>query len=307
MTEIKALKWKKAIYFFIISSIIISILLFVKLTAFSKTKGIQGKDTAILNPKYESALSEFLLKTGGTSSAEIAIYQKDGFWQGRAIVDNVEAVFPLNSKRMAEFIKTLDSIRKVYHITDNVSLYKDYGLDGGAFFIEARDSSRAILLELFLGKLNYNGTKIAFRTGKSTAIYETQADLSPYCHTEPESWADMLLLPQTYAAFEEAEVLACIIDGAPVFQDNRTDFETFVHKVISARGSAVKPPFAANVATSDLEHILLIETPQKVVRLFFLKNTENDSYSVQNEINGKLPEYSLEISSWTFNNLFLSE
>ncbi len=304
MTASKALKWKKSICIFAVSSVLISILLFIRLAVFSGTKGIPGKETAILNPKYQESLSEFLLKAGSADTAEISLFKKDGIWQGSAAVDGITVVFPLNGKRMTEFINTLDSIRKVYHISDNVSLYKDYNLDGGAFFIEARDSAKSILLELFLGKLNYSGAKIAFRTGKSTAVYETESDLAPYCHTEPESWADMLLLPAYTASVDESEVLACMVDGVPVFQDNRTELESFIHKVAASRGSAVKPPFAQSVNASDFVHILLIETPQKLLRLFFLQNADSGTYSVQSEINGKLSGYSLEISAWTFNNLF---
>lgn len=304
MTEIKAAKWKKSIFFLMICSILIGVLLFIRTILFSGTKGISGKDTAILNPKYEDIVSEILLKSAESDAAEMRLFKQDGIWQGSAAVDGITVFFPLNGKRMAEFINTLDSIRKVYHISDNVSLYKDYNLDGGAFFIEARDSAKSILLELFLGKLNYSGAKIAFRTGKSTAIYETESDLAPYCHTEPESWADMLLLPADTASVDESEALACMVDGVPVFQDNRTELEAFVHKVAASRGSAVKPPFAQSVNASDFVHILLIETPQKLLRLFFLQNADSGTYSVQSEINGKLSGYSLEISAWTFNNLF---
>lgn len=308
MTELKASKLKRIIQIFFVSSVLIGIMLFVRLAVFSSTKGISGKDTAILNPKYEDTVSEILLKSAESDTGEIRLFKQDGFWLGRATIDNQETVFPLNNAKFSEFLKALSSIRKVYHISDNVSLYKDYNLDSNAFAIEARDSSKAILLELFLGNLNYSASKISFRTGKSTAIYETESDLAPYRHIEPESWADMLLLSAEHAAFDETEVLICTVDGSEVFQDNRTELETFVHKLIASRGSVVKPPFLDNSSrlsrTEDFAHIVLIEAPNKVIRLFVLKNDFNETYSVQSEINGKLSEYSLEISSWTFNNLF---
>ncbi|MBO4759115.1 MAG: DUF4340 domain-containing protein, partial [Spirochaetaceae bacterium] len=229
------------------------------------------------------------------------------FWLGRATIDNQEVVFPLNNVKISEFLKALSSIRKVYHISDNVSLYKDYNLDSNAFAIEARDSSKAILLELFLGNLNYSASKIAFRTGKSTAIYETESDLAPYRHTEPESWADMQLLPAEHAAFDETEVMAYSIVPIPKVQEIRIlkEFESFCHKLLTARGSVIQPGFANNQSTI-FSRMVLIETPQKIIRLFFIKNESEETYSVQTEINGKLSAYSLEISSWTFNNIFAS-
>ena len=300
MTELKAAKWEKTIFFLMLSSILIGVLLFIRTILFSGTKGISGKDTALLNPKYQDAVSEFLLRSG---TSEVFLYKKENFWWGSVSIDNENVIFPLNSNKISDFIKTLSAIRKVYHISDNASLYKDYNLDGNAFYIEARDSSKAILLELFTGRLNYNGAKISFRTGKSTSIYETESDLVPYIHTQAEKWADMQLVP-VYAAFEETEVLGCSIDGIPAFQDNRIELEAFLHKVLSARGSVIQPGFAADRSTADFAHIMLIETPQKIIRLFFIKNESNETYSVQTETNGKISAYSLEISSWTFNNLF---
>ncbi len=301
MTEIKAAKWKKTIVFLMICSILIGVLLFIRTILFSGTKGISGKDTALLNPKYQDAVSEILLRSG---TSEILLYKKENFWWGTVSIDNKNVIFPLNSNKISDFIKTLSAIRKVYHISDNVSLYKDYNLDNNAFYIEARDSSKAILLELFTGRLNYNGAKISFRTGKSISIYETESDLVPYIHTQPEKWADMLLLPAEHAAFAETEVLGCSIDVIPVFQDNRTELEAFLHKLITARGSVIQPGFANN--TIDFSRMVLIETPQKIIRLLFIKNESEETYSVQTEINGKLSAYSLEISSWTFNNIFAS-
>ena len=72
MTESKALKWKKLIVFFAVSSVLISAMLFIRLAFFSGTKGIAGKETAILNPKYENDLSEFLLKSGSAGTAQIS-------------------------------------------------------------------------------------------------------------------------------------------------------------------------------------------------------------------------------------------
>ncbi len=301
MTEIKAAKWKKSIFFLMICSILIGVLLFIRTILFSGTKGISGKDTALLNPKYQDAVSEIYLRSG---ISEVFLYKKENFWWGSASIENENVIFPLNSNKILDFIKTLSSIRKVYHISDNASLYKDYNLDGNAFYIEARDSSKAILLELFTGRLNYNGAKISFRTGKSISIYETESDLVPYIHTQAEKWADMLLLPAEHAAFDETEALGCSIDGIPVFPDNRTELEAFLHKMITARGSVIQPGFADNRNVTVFSHIVLIETPQKIIRLFFIKNGTNETYSVQTEINGKLSAYSLEISSWTFNNLF---
>ena len=301
MTEIKAAKWKKTIVFLMICSILIGVLLFIRTILFSGTKGISGKDTALLNPKYQDAVSEILLRSG---TSEILLYKKENFWWGTVSIDNENVIFPLNSNKISDFIKTLSAIRKVYHISDNVSLYKDYNLDNNAFYIDARDNSKAILLELFTGRLNYNGAKINFRTGKSTSIYETESDLVPYIHTQAEKWADMQLLPAEHAAFDETEVLGCSIDGIPAFQDNRTELEAFLHKLITARGSVIQPGFANN--TTEFSRIVLIETPQKVIRLFFIKNESEETYSVQTEINGKLSAYSLEISSWTFNNIFAS-
>ncbi|MBO4439186.1 MAG: DUF4340 domain-containing protein [Spirochaetaceae bacterium] len=301
MTEIKAAKWKKIIFFLMICSILIGVLLFIRTILFSGTKGISGKDTALLNPKYQDAVSEILLRSG---TSEILLYKKEKFWWGSVLIDNENVIFPLNSNKISDFIKTLSAIRKVYHISDNVSLYKDYNLDNNAFYIEARDSSKAILLELFTGRLNYNGAKISFRTGKSTSIYETESDLVPYIHTQAEKWADMQLLPAEHAAFDETEVLGCSIDGIPAFQDNRTELEAFLHKLITARGSVIQPGFANN--TTDFSRMVLIEMPQKIIRLFFIKNESEETYSIQTEINGKLSAYSLEISSWTFNNIFAS-
>ncbi len=301
MTEMKAAKWKKTIVFLMICSILIGVLLFIRTILFSGTKGISGKDTALLNPKYQDAVSEILLRSG---TSEILLYKKENFWWGSVSIDNENVIFPLNSNKISDFIKTLSAIRKVYHISDNVSLYKDYNLDNNAFYIEARDSSKAILLELFTGRLNYNDAKISFRTGKSTSIYETESDLVPYIHTQAEKWAAMQLLPAEHAAFDETEVLGCSIDGIPAFQDNRTELEAFLHKLITARGSVIQPGFANN--TTEFSRMVLIETPQKIIRLFFIKNESEETYSVQTEINGKLSAYSLEISSWTFNNIFAS-
>lgn len=300
MTEIKLQKWKRIILFFILSSILTVILLFVRLTIFSQTKGISGKETAILNPKYKDSLKEIRLKS---SASELFFLKKNDLWWGSLEKDNLKITFPLNKSKIDSFINTLSSIRKVYHISDNVSLYKDYKLDSDAFYIQARDNSKAILLELFTGKLNYNASKISFRTGKSTSIYETDSDLIPYIHTEAEKWADMQLLP-SYFSFKESEVLSCSIDGFAVYEGNRMEMESFIHKVLASRGSVILPSYINNMNEADCAHIILIETPQNNIRLFFLQNSSDDNYSVQSEINGQISGYSIEISLWTYNNLF---
>ena len=43
-------------FFLMIYSILIGVLLFIRTILFSGTKGISGKDTALLNPKYQDAV-----------------------------------------------------------------------------------------------------------------------------------------------------------------------------------------------------------------------------------------------------------
>ena len=265
MTDLKIEKWKKAITFFIISSIIVSILIFLQLIVFSDTKGIAGKETALLNSKYEDKLCEIILRF---ESSQIILYKADNLWWGKSFINNEYVTFPLNQQKIASFIKSLSSIRKVYHISDNVLLYKDYKLDENGFFVEARDDSKAILLDLCFGIQNYNGAKISFRTGKSTSIYETESDLSIFLYTDTHRWSDMLLLPKETAFFEETEVLQCSIDNLPIFTESRAELESFLYKLKTYRGSLVLAPNKSNLF--DNSHIILIETP-KSHKIIYLK------------------------------------
>ena len=300
MTELKAKKWRRAVVFFISASFIVCIFLILNCTVFSKTKGISSKDTVFLNPKYSDSLSQIYLCE---NNSDIMLYKKDSVWWGKTNKDGHSITFPLNKQKISSFISTLSSIRKIYHISDNVSLYKDYKLDENAFFAEARDANESILFDLYIGNENYNGTKIAFRTGKSTAIYETEENLKIFLHSDAQSWADMQLIPPELCLFEEAEVMRCSIDRNPVFESNRTDFEEYIHKLKNSRGSVVLSPEESNIAEQPA-HEILLETPADIIRLIFSKNISDETFAVQCEINGKLLNYALEISQWTFNNIF---
>lgn len=284
---------------------VLVVLLFFGYGIFPSNKNNNTRQSSLLNEKYTKTISKIII----SQQSKNLIFDKIGDnWIGKidstnAIEKDVtfEVVFPVASGKIDEFILALSTVRNVETVSKDTSLWSNYALDDESAISvklineDFSTGGTSIISELFFGNESFGGRRIFCRSSKASTVFSVNNDLYSWLSTDLKVWADLSLIPK-------------------ILTDNYS---------FTVRQSNVNLNYLSQAKGSDVLDTKVISTPDvsllKTLQCdvgdgsridLSLYYSQSGSFYIQNNTTNKKHtsySYILEISKWTYDNLFTTE
>ena len=293
------IKKHQNIFFILLSLCLLLCLTLVLGNSKKQTKGLSGKESVILNPKYKNEICEIRLKLDGE---ELKLLKQNNIWFGKSS----NLFFEADAQKIERLLEELGNKRTVYQISENAESFENFGLDEkNAFNIKLLLNDKTIISDLYFGKSNFNGSLISLRSGKNSNILQVLDNFYTFLYTQENNWADLQIIKKQTSNFYNEEVLQCSINGKN-FQDLTTKninqsqniLSDYLDLLKSAKGSSLtnKQQFINKTPCMQIK----IETLHKTLQ-FDIFNFGDDFAIIDSNSFGT--NCALVISAWTYNRL----
>lgn len=283
-------------------SIIYSAVIFLAiLFPLSFTKSCKNTDkreilkTALVNPKYERAISKIELSSGGS---KILLTKTEKNW---LVSENEsELTIPAQSRRVENFIKDLISVRNMYKLSDKFSQNSSYGLHSDETFTITyvyNDGSHSI----YFGNQDFAQTSRYLMTDKNLHVYEINSSFDTYLTVNSSMWTDPYIVSnEVFGKITEDSV-----QSSKVFTGNSVTKIADISKFLDLRHGGFADFTVALPEEIEMEINLELGNKASVNFEIYSTNIESE-YLVKSEYlgadNSKYYTCS-KISSWTYNKI----
>ncbi|MCR5763285.1 MAG: hypothetical protein K6G00_07885 [Treponema sp.] len=196
----KKINLKQGILFFYIFDGILLALFIISFLPFAKKNKVPSVPTALLNPKFESKVSNIVISS---PSSSITLKKGNDFWIGTSSESNGKYIWPADIQTVSNFINSAKQIIKVNVKSKNVSSWESLSVDDEhATSITFYEENKAILSQIFFGLKDSLSLKLYFRTWTKSIVYEGISPLESFLTTEESFWADPFLYPQCITGYD---------------------------------------------------------------------------------------------------------
>lgn len=278
----------------------------------SKKSNIKTIQTALLNKKYISNVN--LIEVSEPNDEPLLLSKKtdkngDYYWIGTTN----EMSFPIDFTIASQFINSFAKTRNLHIVSESYSAWSSLSLaDNQSFKVRFLYDNGIGNIEpysaLFFGTETADGTMVRLRTDKKATAYQMQNDIFSYLTTKKELWADMKLFP--YMVQNDESLAQSIIvsnDRTFIMHVGDEQFENLIHSLFSLRGSTLYPvSILSNFEVENVLNVKVLLQNKNEISIDVYEYLENGqkTYFVKPYNSEKIiPEYLIEISSWTFERL----
>ncbi len=287
--------------------VLLALCAFLSLTLFpgnsTQEKGLVGKESVILNPKYKAEICEIRLRL---DDEELRLLKQNGIWFGQS----EGLFFEADAQKIERLQEELCSKRTIYQVSANAALFEDYGLDEkNGFNVKALLNDQTIAADLYFGKSNFNGSLISLRSSKNNNILQTLDSFYTFLYIQANNWADLQLIKTQTGNFYNEEVLQCTINNEKFqnltgektadFNANQNALNDYLNLLKSARGSSLtnKQQFENQIPCMEIKIETLHKTFQFNIFAF------GDDFAIVSSSDFFGTNCALVISAWTYKRL----
>jgi hypothetical protein len=288
-------KKENRILFIINLILLLFILLFF--AAGKNSTSIKTEKTSLLNNKYIPLIDTIIIQDPAAGS-NLVLNKNELMWIGKT---GEGLTFPSRIS-IPEMLQEMSRVRSVQKISNSIASWASFDLQQEqALSITFKNSiTQEIYSTLYFGSENFNGSKIYFRTDKSS-VFQTQNDLYTYL-SDSILWCDTGLIP-SYTGITEKSVQKIILkvftqDGFQIKEiDSGSDlFSSYINRLLLSTG---KPVFYQSETPVMNIYIENGNASEFSMNVFY--NEANQLYYIVHD--NTLFTYSLEISEWTYSSL----
>lgn len=290
----------------ILYSIIFSLLALYIFSFFKSTDKRKEIQTALVNPKYISAINK------------IQLLHENNFIE----LKKIEDVWFINEnsadkQKITEFLDNLSKIRKVYLLTDKIEKNNYFGFDEENVFKVRYFYSENDFEDLFFGKNDFAQTSRYFMSGKNTKVYELENDLDKYLNISEQSWSEALLISQNiFGNITSSDIQRILVnDGdnnnknVKIITSSNNNWNTITQKILDLRhGGTYYGEFNSNNKNQRKVYSIKIElgNMNEIFMEFFSTDNEAEYIVSTNYLifkNNKFYKTKAKISAWTYNKI----
>lgn len=285
-------------------------LIMVILYSFSFNKNLQNQKgrkpikTALVNPKNRELVNLIEI----TQNQKTLVLEKSNeIWfvfEKNDLQENKKYI--ADSSRINKFLGELSKIRTMYKISDSIKNNTEYGFDDDKTVFVKYTVENQGFSEFTFGSHDFTGTSRAFMHGKSTSVYEIDSSIDSYLNTNLSFMCDPLIFPDSVFKNLDAKSVQSVKitnqNQILLLKNGEKDFFQKVSKILSLRhGGPIDFDYTDKIPISIVE----IQNGDKTfINAEIFKNSA-ESYVLKTGtfINGEFFEWTVSISSWTYNTL----
>ena len=272
----KRLSARQGILLFYLIDAVLLLMLVVSFLPLSRRQTAPSMQTALLNPNRAQDVASVTISVADESDAggrtTVTLERHGSLWSGTSSVSSGTYSWPADMQTVARLFAEAVKITTVYTKADNVSAWKQLGIDdANAAVLTFRDERNDIVSQLFFGSGDSLSRRIFFRTWTKTTAYETDDAIASFLSADESFWADPFVYPQCLTGADRAAsesflrrgLLLNIAprDGLPVYAELKKDFGNgasarfFIYEKDDA--FVVIPSFSAGPAFGAAERDML--------------------------------------------------
>lgn len=184
----------------LIKFLILSLILFVFSLFFSKNGKNTPKaiDSAILNPKHSSEISQIEINVPYQEDGSIIFKKQGDFWLLEKDLPSGEKIISQADSAIIEsFIKNSSKIRKLYKVSDKSSDYESFSVsENSGIAVSFTGNNSKMYTKVHFGHSDSLKNRIYFRSEASKITYECENDFQQYLTAETNYWSEGKIIPE---------------------------------------------------------------------------------------------------------------
>ncbi len=266
-------------------------------------------NTALLNPKYKSALSEIHISipndeikdtdfTGTVEERTMLTLRKNGsIWTGETVNGSDKVIWPADSSTIENLIEYCTKLRRLYEKSSSAKNLDSLSVtEEKAKILEFITNDGQSVSRIMFGKENPLTSRISVRSSSKLNVYEIENDISLYLNAKSSFYADPYLYPVCITSFTQEEKVSLLRHGT--INDSLKEKNECVNLIPVnvlrkdfADGSGVKLKVYRTFGQQENTYTVIPEYTAAI-------SAGNEEKSAVLKMN-----YSYSISSWTYGKL----
>ena len=305
----------------LIKFLILSLILFVFSLFFSKNGKNTPKaiDSAILNPKHSSEISQIEINVPYQEDGSIIFKKQGNFWLLEKDLPSGEKIISQADSAIIEsFIKNSSKIRKLYKVSDKSSDYESFSVsENSGIAVSFAGKNSKMYTKVHFGHSDSLKNRIYFRSEASKITYECENDFQQYLTTETNYWSEGKIIPEiknpVQISFKINESSVGQPPKATTLDEKSASFSTKSKALLSLRHGKIWPETTIN-SENYISTLTVQDGSGRIAKLDFFKIQKGDdeSYfyrksiqpspvdSQENTFAFYSEKAAYEISAWTY-------
>lgn len=264
--------------------------------------------TALLNPKYKNEVTGFKLSKGDES---VFLEKKNNFWFVKSSENSSNSV-PADSDLIENLINELIKIRKLYKISDKLSVNNHFGFDySSKFYIKC--SYNGNFTDFYFGNQDFSEVFRYFMTGKNTKVYQIDSSFEPYLTSLESFWSEKTIISKKLLNISSNQDIQSVVVNSKRIDASSADksFVSYTQTLLELRHGGIldtDSAFFSKLLTHPPEAQIFIELGNKnslslkVYKSSEKNAVENEYVLIVNYENLNLKAV-YKISGWTLSKL----